>query len=124
MSGSIVKDHKDLNVWLKAMELAESLYVVTEQLPSLERFGLLAQIRRAAISVPSNIAEGAARGSSADFVRFLNMSLGSLAELETQLMLAQRLKMLSPNETPYATILEARKMIIRLIQALRARRID
>lgn len=73
------------------MTLVTGLYATTEALPDSERFGLVTQMRRAAVSVPSNIAEGAARGSRKDFVRFLLMARGSLSELDTQLRIAERL---------------------------------
>lgn len=77
------------------MALVEAVYRCTEHFPADERFGLCNQLRRAAVSVPSNIAEGAARGSSADYLRFLYMARGSLSEVDTQLKIAQRLAYLS-----------------------------
>src|SRR5712671_6514673 len=77
--------HRELDVWRSSMDLATAIYSLTKRLPNSERFGLVNQMRRAAVSVPSNIAEGAARGSSADFARFLLIARGSVAELETQL---------------------------------------
>ena len=86
-----MRKHEELRVWQDAMTLVEMVYRHTNAMPEGERFGLTAQMRRAAVSVPSNIAEGAARGSDADFVRFLHMARGSLSELDTQLQLAARL---------------------------------
>jgi four helix bundle protein len=86
-----MKSHKDLDVWKRSMELVTQIYEVTREWPREEAFGLTAQIRRAAISVPSNIAEGAGRSSNADFSRFLSIAMGSLSEIETQLEIAQRL---------------------------------
>jgi len=83
--------YRELVVWQKAMSLAESAYAVAGLLPDSERFGLCSQIRRAAISVPSNIAEGHERRSRAEYRRFVAIACGSLAELETQLELANRL---------------------------------
>ncbi len=80
--------HEDLDAWKRAMELAKDVYLVTKNWPSEERFGLTNQVRRAAVSVPSNIAEGAARGTNKDFSHFIDIALGSLAEVETQLILA------------------------------------
>ena len=87
----MVESFRDLDVWRLGLELAELIYRCTAQFPKSEVFGLSAQMRRAAVSVPSNIAEGRARNSSRDFLRFLSISRGSLAELETQLELAIRL---------------------------------
>ena len=86
-----IRDYRDLRVWQLAMELAVSIYTGTERFPPDERFGLTNQLRRAAVSVPSNIAEGNARNSTADYLRFLRFSRGSLAEIHTQLVLARRL---------------------------------
>jgi four helix bundle protein len=88
---------KDLKVWQKAYGLALELYKWTARFPEGERFGLTAQLRRSAVSVPSNIAEGYARAHTADYLRFLHIAYGSLAELETQLMLARDLGYGDPN---------------------------
>lgn len=85
------RPHERLDVWRDAMALVEAVYRFTSTFPDNERFGLTAQMRRAAISVPSNIAEGAARRSTADYLRFLSIARGSLSELDTQLQLAMRL---------------------------------
>ena len=85
--GSPVRSYRELIVWKKGMELTKAVYALTQHFPSDERFGLTSQLRRAAVSVPSNIAEGQARRSSAEFRQFISVSLGSLAELETQLIL-------------------------------------
>ncbi|MEA9563375.1 MULTISPECIES: four helix bundle protein [unclassified Xanthomonas] len=84
-------------VWRDAMSLVEAMYRVTHDFPDSERFGLTAQMRRAAISVPSNIAEGAARRPTAEYLRYLSMARGSLAELDTQLQIAARLQFGSPD---------------------------
>jgi four helix bundle protein len=89
--------HRNLLAWQEAMTLAEKVYRDTDALPREEVYGLRSQIRRAAISVPSNIAEGAARNSPAELVQFLSIACGSLAELETQLELAARLGYLPAN---------------------------
>ena len=86
-----VRSFRDLIAWQKAMDLVTLVYQVTEPFPRAEMFGLTNQLRRAAVSVPSNIAEGQARNSTKEFVNFLSISMGSLAEIETQLLIAQRL---------------------------------
>jgi four helix bundle protein len=86
-----VESYQRLSVWQKAMDLAEAVYRVTEDFPKQEAFGLTSQLRRAAVSIPSNIAEGKERDSSREFLRFLSIAMGSLAELETQLLLSSRL---------------------------------
>ena len=85
------KTHKDLDVWKLSIQLVKDIYKLTSEFLSEEKFGLISQIRSAAISVPSNIAEGAARNSNKDYVRFLYISLGSLSEVETQLIIAKEL---------------------------------
>ena len=85
------KPHKRLDVWKLAVELAVSVYRVTEKFPGEERFGLTSQMRRAAVSIPSNIAEGAARKGRKEFAQFLHISRGSLSEMDTQLELARQL---------------------------------
>jgi len=81
--------YKELIVWQRSVELAKSVYFLTRDFPSEERFGLISQIRRSAISIPSNIAEGRSRGTRLDFIRFLKIAYGSGAELETQIEIAK-----------------------------------
>ena len=85
------KSYQDLEVWRKAMDLVEMVYAVVERLPKEEKFALADQLRRAAVSVPSNIAEGQRRYSKQEMIRFAGISLGSVAEIETQAMLCERL---------------------------------
>lgn len=85
------KPHKKLDVWILAMALVKDVYKATADFPSAERFSLTDQIRRATVSIPSNIAEGAARNTKKEFVNFLHISQGSLSELDTQLELAREL---------------------------------
>ena len=85
------RQYRELNVWARSVDWAEAIYRTTANWPRDERFGLISQIRRAAISVASNIAEGAARRTTGEFVQFVGVAQGSLAEAETQLLLAQRL---------------------------------
>lgn len=86
--------HYQLHVWQESMRLVKQIYLATEQMPPMERYGLQSQIRRAAVSIPSNIAEGAARGSSLEYARFLQIARGSLMELDTQLWLGHDLSQL------------------------------
>jgi len=83
-----MKTHKDLDVWKQSIQLVKQIYKITQTFPKHEMYGLTNQIRRAAVSVPSNIAEGAGRHSDKEFIQFLYISLGSLAEVETQLIIA------------------------------------
>lgn len=75
--------HKDLNVWKESIQLVIDVYEITQKLPSEEKYGLISQIRRSAVSVPSNISEGVGRSSTKEFIRFLDIANGSLSELET-----------------------------------------
>ena len=84
-------DHKDLDAWRQAMILVEEVYKITSKFPKHEQYGLISQVRRAAVSIPSNLSEGAARNGNKEFHNFLGISLGSLAELETQMIIAGRL---------------------------------
>ncbi|MDD4993421.1 MAG: four helix bundle protein [Paludibacter sp.] len=105
---------KKLDIWIKSMDLASEIYLLTNSFPTIERFGLISQMQRSAVSVPSNIAEGSAKSSNKDFSRFLEMSIGSLFELETQLILATKLNYLE-SEVSISTqskINELQKMII------------
>jgi four helix bundle protein len=89
--GATFTSFRDLEAWREAMVLTVRIYELSESLPPSERFGLTAQVRRAAVSIPSHLAEGHARGATRDFVRFIGMARGSLAEVETQVDLAGRL---------------------------------
>jgi four helix bundle protein len=86
-----VHDFRRLDVWHEAVDLAGKVYQMTEELPEAERFSLVAQMRRAAVSVSSNIAEGSARGTDREMARFLTIAIGSLSELDSQVELAVRL---------------------------------
>ena len=86
-----MSDYKELDVWGKSMDLVEEIYKITNGFPTVEKFGLISQLRRATISIPSNIAEGSQRKSEKEFVNFIHIAKGSLAELETQIILCNRL---------------------------------
>lgn len=114
-----VRSHQDLEVRQMAMELAKAVYRQTAQFPKEELYGLAAQLRRSAVSVPSNIAEGAARHSRQDFKRFLAIALGSLTELETQWILAQGLGFIPEGEASVlAWVKQIRLMLLGLIRKL------
>jgi four helix bundle protein len=118
VTGDTVSTHKDLEVWKKAMDLAVHVYSLTSEFPKEELYGLTSQIRRAAISIPSNIAEGAARHSRKEFVQFLYVASGSLAELETQLLLASRFGF-SITGTALNRTEEVRKLLLGLLRSLK-----
>lgn len=90
--------HKDLDVWQLSMEFVVDVYKLTQSFPNEEKFGLVSQIRRAAISIPSNIAEGAGRKSNKENIQFLHIALGSIAELDTQLILSEKLNFANTNK--------------------------
>ena len=112
--------YSDLLVWQKAMDLVTSIYVITSSFPSDERFGLTSQVRRAAVSIPSNIAEGHGRKSSGAFLNHLSIALGSLMELETQIQIATRLSFITEEvgETVLARTDEIGKMLSGLKKSL------
>ena len=118
-----LKSYRDLEVWKKSMELAESVYRLSSQFPPEEKFGLTSQIRRAATSVAANIAEGSERNGTAEFLQFLGIASGSLAETETFLILAQRLGMLSEAQASpvLAQAAEAGRMLNGLKRSLRSK---
>jgi len=97
-SSRFLRKHEKLEVWQDAMDLVEHIYKSTAGFPNEEKFGLSSQLRRACVSIPSNIAEGAARGSVQDYKRFLVVARSSLTELETQLQIAERLNFLPKAE--------------------------
>ena len=116
-----IRSYKDLMVWQRSMDLVESIYRITEKLPAKEQWGLLSQMRRAAVSVPSNIAEGYGRQSSGNYIQFLSISRGSLLELETQLELCVRLKYLTriDSEKILNETMEINKMLTSLISKIK-----
>jgi len=114
------KPHKKLNVWQVAMKVAQMVYNLTSTFPVDERFGLVAQMRRAAVSIPCNIAEGAARQGKKEFRNFLSMAQGSLSELDTQLELSVLLGYLGKDDLEKITsqLLGVDKMLTGLIRSL------
>jgi four helix bundle protein len=111
-----VNSYRDLKVWQLSMRLVEEVYVLTGQFPKAEVYGLSSQLQRSAVSVPSNIAEGHARDSTKEYLRFISISLGSLAELETQFYLAQRLNYIAEN--CLTNILEITSEVGRMLRGL------
>jgi four helix bundle protein len=116
----MVKTHKDLDVWKRSIELVKGIYKITEKFPDTEKFILAAQLKRTAISIPSNIAEGAARFSTKEFIQFLYFSLGSLSELETQLIIASGLGYEVGNQLEIEVV-EIRKQLLNLIRSLKGK---
>jgi len=111
-----VRHYQELIVWQKAMDLVMLVYAATNSFPQKEVFGLTNQLRRAAVSIPSNIAEGQGRKTTRDFFHYLSISNGSLQELETQVILASRLNYL--DEDPQSEILDRSAEVGRLINGL------
>jgi four helix bundle protein len=123
MSDQRIQSHRDLHIWQLGMQVAEDVYSLTKAFPADERFGLTSQLRRAAVSVPANIAEGNARDSTKDYLRFLAIAVGSLAEVETFLELATRLGFGDPSQIRAIEDLigEECRMLRGLQRSLRAR---
>ena len=111
-----VTDHRELVAWQKAVDLVELLYRRTQSLPKEELYGLKSQMRRAAVSIPSNIAEGQARRTTRDFIHFLSVARGSLKELETQIIISRRLGYV--NATQQSELIDATEEVSRLISGL------
>ena len=116
----MIKHYKDLIVWQKAIKMVLLVYKATKSFPKDELYGLTSQLRRAAVSVPSNISEGQARRSSREFRRFLTIAKGSMAEIETQLIIAEKLNFLQESHTKEIMTIhdEISKMLSALISKL------
>ncbi|MCF7979452.1 MAG: four helix bundle protein [Chromatiaceae bacterium] len=114
-----VRSYRDLIVWQKSMDLVERVYRMTKTFPREEIYGLSSQIQRAAVSIPSNIAEGQARKSTAEFLNFLSIAQGSRAEVETQTLIAQRLGYVSASQI--SEILSLLDEISRMLNSLRTK---
>lgn len=119
-----VRSYRDLEVWRLSVDWAEAIYRATAHWPSDERFGLTSQVRRAAVSVSSNIAEGCARRTTGEFLQFIGIAQGSLAEAETQLIIAARLGYLTgdSNQTLTAAADRISRMLASLASALKRRK--
>ena len=111
-----IKSYKDLEVWQKSMTLVKQIYLVTKKFPKEEQYGLVNQMRRSAVSIPSNIAEGKARHHLNEYIQFLFIALGSSAELETQTIIARELKYFSESEAD--KIIEEITQIAKMIRSL------
>lgn len=118
-----IKSYRDLQVWRVAMDVAEDVYVLTKSFPNSETYGMATQIRRAAVSVAANIAEGHGRETSGAFVNFLRMSQGSLKELETHLLLAVRVGLLDRDDIEPAMQMcdELGRMLRSLIRSIQSK---
>ncbi len=116
------RSYRDLTVWQKSMDLVVAIYQTTNGFPSEEKYGIVSQMRRAAVSVPSNIAEGSKRGTRRDFCQFLTIAFGSGAELETQVEISKRLRFGKQEEfSKIDTLLdEVMKMLNKAIQTMRS----
>src|SRR6266536_2693937 len=123
MNTNTTRSYKDLVVWQKGIALAKLVYQLTKNFPSEEKFGLVAQMRRAAVSIPSNIAEGQARHTTGEFIQFISHAEGSVAELDTQLILSVELKFSDhPSVAPaFELIGDLRRMLNALRRKLVAR---
>jgi len=119
-----VQDFKDLIVWQRAKELTVMIYKLTKEFPKAEQYGLTSQIRRAAVSIVSNVSEGYARQHTGEFIQFLYIAMSSSAELETQLIIAEELEYLRPEEHDkiLSVLKEIQKMLNGLINSLKSRR--
>ena len=113
--------YQDLKVWQKAMDLGVSIYKCTESFPTTEKYGLIAQIRRSAVSICSNIAEGAGRNSKGEFIQFLGIANGSSYELQTQIEFAHRLNFLLYEDKERVILMldEIQKMLYNLMKSLK-----
>jgi len=113
--------YKELKFWQLSRTFCKDIYIITKSFPDDERFGLISQLRRASVSIPSNIAEGASRSSNKDFARFLTISLGSCYEIETQLLISFDLGFITKNqlETLQNTLNQIIKMMSKFISTLK-----
>jgi four helix bundle protein len=114
-----VADHRDLDLWKQSIELAKAVYELTAEFPASELYGLVSQMRRSAVSIASSIAEGAARNSAKEFTQFLYITLGSIAELETQYILSKELELTKGSERVEKIMERERQMAAGLIRHLK-----
>jgi len=114
-----MSDYKNLDVWGKSISLVLEAYKITNNFPKEERYALADQIKRAAVSIPSNIAEGASRNTRKEFIQFIYIALGSASELETQIIIAEKLGYIEHKELLISDITIIRKMLNALISSLK-----
>lgn len=114
----MIKSFKDLIVWQKSIELVEEIYRKTSKLPKSEVFGLVSQMRRSAISIPSNIAEGKSRKTKNDYIHFLRIALSSSTELETQIIICEKVYQYDDLNDAGDLLIEVQKMLTILIRKL------
>lgn len=121
-----LKSYRDLEVWQLGIELVEDIYSITKEFPRDERFGLTGQLRRAALSIPTNIAEGYGRSHRGDYLRFLSIASGSVCEVESLMIVATRLKIVSRERLvePWQKLQRIGKMLTRLSSALRRKQTE
>ena len=125
-SSSSIQSYRDLRVWQKGMEIVVRAYELAGKLPANDLYGLTSQIRRASVGVPANIAEGAGRDHIGDYLRHLPIASGSLTELETHILIAERLRYLAPEQTaaPHDQTQQLGRMLKSLTRKLKARKLD
>ncbi len=123
METSKIKSYRELLIWQKSIQVVTNIYKLTRDFPKEELFGITSKMRRCAISIPSNIAEGFGRNSQGDFKRFLNISLGSIYELQTQIEISQNLEYLNTENYKYLmeSCVELEKMMNSLVSKIKAK---
>lgn len=121
-----IKTYKELIVWKKSMELVGEIYLLTEKFPKIEIYGIISQMRRSAVSIPSNIAEGYGRKSQKEYSQFYSIAYGSALELETQLIISKNLKFTKDQEFTKSEPLltEVLKMLSSMLYTMRAKQLD
>ena len=112
------RPHQRLDAWKQAMRLVKATYLITQTFPPEERYGLTSQMRRAAVSIPSNLAEGAGRSTRKEFAQFISISRGSLSELETQMIIATELGYLSPRHEQFSDLERLGQLLIGLHRSM------
>ncbi len=117
----MIRSYRDLNVWKKSINLVKEVYLLVKYFPKEEMYALSNQMRRSAISIPSNIAEGSGRGGTKEYVQFLHIALGSLCELETQIVIAKEIGYIENTQNIQNDIITIKKMLNSLISKLKVK---